>query len=180
MVLLRDEKAFLTSIFGDGVVVSRSKNNGAYYIDIIDYEDNAPIYLYYNLPGFYEEYRKKYSGKRTISRYKISNEFDEMHILDEIHDQSPPNISYDLIHDRNDFDLVLVMSDGILSFLKDEITKTSRNKVEVPINNVLEKLCKFKSSTGEFIKRRCKRFIKDTKKLGWSNFDDVSIAGIHD
>ncbi len=74
-----------------------------------------------------------------------------------------------------DYDLIAVISDGIHSFTAD----TERGRVAIPWGNVLPYLMDFKGYKGQFVKRRLRKFLADTAKLGWKHHDDISMAAIY-
>ena len=79
------------------------------------------------------------------------------------------------------YDLVAVMSDGVMSFQR-PITNdlgTSRHFEDVPTADVVSSLMAVKSSKGKFIARRCKRFLKECAKKGWHHNDDLSMAALY-
>ena len=67
---------------------------------------------------------------------------------------------------------VFLFSDGLQTF------RDADNNL-VPVADVLEQLLAIKSTRGEFLKRRCKKFFgKFCRDNGWHHDDDFSVAGI--
>lgn len=70
-------------------------------------------------------------------------------------------------------DVVLLLSDGVETF-------QTKDGTSMPLEQVLEQLFDFKGFTGQFLVRRCTKFLqKFCAEYGWSHADDFSVAGIH-
>jgi hypothetical protein len=69
----------------------------------------------------------------------------------------------------SDVDTVIITSDGLGTF------EDGQGRAV----DATSELVKFKSFTGEFIKRRALRFIEAFLKNGVNHYDDLGIAGIH-
>jgi hypothetical protein len=70
-------------------------------------------------------------------------------------------------------EVVLLLSDGVETF-------QTKNTTLMPLEAVLEQLFDFKGFSGQFLVRRCTRFLqKFCPEYGWSHADDFSVAGIH-
>ena len=91
---------------------------------------------------------------------------------------SDPNSFWDVtVYSREHFDLVAVLSDGVHTFQQKNVLGQMEN---VPLNEVLAQLMQFKNVKGEFVTRRCKRFLgKFCEKNGWAHYDDFSMAAVY-
>ena len=70
-------------------------------------------------------------------------------------------------------DLLLIASDGIESF-------QTANGEPVPVEEVIDEILAIKNFKGEFLSRRCSRFLSKTcVERGWKHADDFAIAGIY-
>lgn len=70
-------------------------------------------------------------------------------------------------------DLTILFSDGILSFQQ-------KNGTPVPVEEVLEQLFSIKGFVGEFLTRRCNRFLQSfCADRGWQHSDDFSAAALY-
>ena len=82
---------------------------------------------------------------------------------------------------RDEYDLAMVMSDGICTFQKPKNGETAKYFEDVHAASIISDLLNVKSSKGEFIKRRCRRIVKNLcTKDGWRHLDDFSVAAIYD
>jgi len=182
---------------GDGVVVVRERDSGDYTIFVTDHEHNAPRYLSYDLdPDRLEGYLKKYGEKHTTRMYGVGcGEFQyDQKKLNERHpeDISPwPRMKHEgktfefeghpgeQWFERDRYDLVMVLSDGVLTFQRPVVSDTSKTYEDVPVTEVVEQLLKIKTTSKNFLKRRCHRFLnRFCKKHGWEHTDDFSVAAI--
>jgi len=75
-----------------------------------------------------------------------------------------------------DFDFIAVLTDGAEAFQR----RDEHGRLElVPLHEVLEQTMAIKGSKGEFVTRRCNRFLtKFCAKHGWEPIDDFSMAAI--
>jgi hypothetical protein len=77
------------------------------------------------------------------------------------------------------FDLVVIMSDGVQSFQRMVNTGTSLAPQRVPVEDVVAQVLAVKGTKGEFMVRRCQRFLgRFCAKNNWSHTDDFSAAAI--
>ena len=90
--------------------------------------------------------------------------------------------NFEFTCDMYDFDLVVLMSDGIHSFKEIEQSLVPYAKTfqrDIDYLEVSKELFQFKQMNGVFIQRRCQKFFKNCKGKGWYHFDDFSMAGIY-
>lgn len=175
---------------GDGVIAAR-RRDGSVLVTELEFNNNAPAYLSYQINQLRMEAYTSGSlssgaelgecGLRTERGYEANadltewEEIPEHRFTDKV-TKHPDDFWWVKCFDRRTFDLVTVMSDGVLSFQRkqDGVLET------VPLQAVLQQLLKFKTVKGEFVTRRCKRFLgKFCKKNGWSNYDDFSMGAVY-
>jgi len=155
------------SAYGDGVIALKKKNNPDIAIIDISYPSGYPRYLSYKLNPFRED------------TFIITTQ-PCMHII-----RTNPNILkkeqvqtfssdeyFEEYYPINDIEWIALMSDGVHSF-QDE------NKKEIDYTTIVKTLTDFKTTAGDFVKRRLNRFTKECKKLQWTHYDDVSLAAIY-
>lgn len=70
----------------------------------------------------------------------------------------------------NEYKLLALTSDGISSFLSVEDNR------KIPVKDILEQLVAYKTTKGDFVKRRTRRMVKNYEKEGIYPTDDLSIA----
>lgn len=161
------------SMRGDGVAVARGRDGG-FAMYVVDHEKNAPRYLSYELEkDRLEGYLKKY-GQRSRRRLYMSGSgwMDEFTTEFEGHPS-------DQFFPAEEFDLVVVLSDGVQTFQRMARTGTSKMLEDVPVEQVVERLLKIKGTKGEFLKRRCRKFLSNYCALNeWQHYDDFSAAAI--
>ena len=156
---------------GDGTIAVRFKDGR---IDVItaEYESGAPYYPSYEMDQDRKElYLNKFGRKRTESLIQFA---------------ADGNVSFvGSTSDTESFawpidgiDTILIMSDGILSFLKTVIDDVGKRKERMLLQDVVMPLMAFKLMKGKFVERRTRRFLKECQKNGIQHYDDVSVAGI--
>jgi len=175
LTVLSDTFCTWIRVFGDGVIVFINNDDSIKTIEL-EYPSGAPKYISYLLNKDRENnYMEKY-GAKYISREIFIEKSGVEHFIKE-NDLVSDTFSTAVLN--NTCKAVLLMSDGIKSFSKKVVSESSKGNIPVAYQEVIKELLPFKGYQGEFIKRRVKRFIKDMNKLGWENYDDVSIAGIY-
>src|SRR4030095_9205489 len=79
----------------------------------------------------------------------------------------------------SDYKFVAMVSDGMHSFVRTDLTAISKRVEGIPATDVIRELLAFKSLNGAFVARRMKRFLKDCQAKGWQHTDDLSLAAIY-
>lgn len=156
---------------GDGVMVVRHLD-GSVFFEQVAYDNNAPRYLSYMLND-----RKAYDylclvegftarrGQRAPGGSWVYTEY--RHSVCATPDVDRWSIA------RSEVDLVLLLSDGVESF-------QDAQGVPVPLETILDELLAFKGFAGQFIARRCNKFLgKVCQEKGWKHTDDFAAAGIY-
>lgn len=160
---------------GDGVKVIRYRD-GSITVNAYEYSNNMPFYLGYTAnPSRLKQYLREVTQEHAKETTRIICRTDgawmdpvisEAPIVDEWQSSRFSAVA------SGDVDLVLLFSDGIESFQDD------RGQL-VTLTAVLDELMDFKNYTGQFVARRCARFLKDAAARGWKHSDDFSCAGIY-
>lgn len=169
------------TMIGDGVIVARYRGQSYCDTHLLDFYDGFPAYLNYlgDLPRRQRYVKETDGGLASVS---VSNgELDT--ILKSQHRFFGPGFEdfhpYTLFFDREKYDMVMLMSDGALSFQKEEVsdTNTSKRMGGVPVSSVIHEMTDFKSMKGEFVARRAKKFLTKTcADNRWAHYDDFSVA----
>ena len=166
----KSKKLTRAFVYGDGMVVGRQRD-GNFVVSRFSYKDEWPFY-----PSMLvdddklERYITAGHGDCFYQFFsKIENKYVEI---------DAPN-SQDLLFWFDDFDLVLLFSDGFGHFYELVETETSKSKQDVPWQDVLDLFLEFKNFKGPFVQRRMDRFLKECKKRNWHNADDISAAAIY-
>ena len=156
---------------GDGVIVTRTRAGHVTY-EQVEFDANMPAYLAYSTDANDVEQYKRLCRWRTTTigerdssggwvRRRIGGESPDVSGRTEVFERS------------SDFDLVLLLSDGVESF-------QDPSGDVVSLETVLDELLAFKSFKGQFIGRRCGAFLARTcAERGWKHADDFSVAGIY-
>lgn len=168
-----DEDQVRVKIFGDGAVIA-VKKDGTLTYSIAQYKNNAPAYLSYLLDRERTELylEKTDNGLYTETHFDGSRERNF-----KFHGKLNPQIYY---FEKDAFDLVIVVSDGIESFSKPVINDTTKLFVDIPITEIVSQIVNIKGFKGKFIERRCRKFLnKFCAVNNWQHNDDLSVAAIH-
>jgi hypothetical protein len=155
-------------LIGDGVIASMSAD-GDILMERFDWASNMPFYRIYWLDGL-EPFIAAHGGdaqalvatRHIHFRHPVSGR-------DEIVDLALANAVDGHLQkvDTRVFPFVAVFSDGV-------------TQVDgMDWRDVVAELMAFKSTEGDFVKRRMNRFLKDCLKHGKGPVDDISMACIH-
>jgi len=145
-------------MYGDGAVVRKNKG-GIIQVDSISFTNNAPYYLSYLIDEFRDEiYHSNKNEKALQSACNIRHLAYDAEIVLKYSTRTYPNI--------------FICSDGIESFIKKD--PSQRDILDPHV--VLPDMMAFKTTRGEFLKRRMKRALKDLDDQGITHYDDLSIG----
>ena len=167
IIAYRLKDKIIINVFGDGNVILKKKD-GTTKMYNYQYAKNMPYYLsYYVDAGRQHQYCKEMfdvdeGGKCLVTASYINDDFK---VSTEDFVKIPT-----FVLPIEDYEMIGISSDGIESFFD------PHSSLRMGYKEVLEELTAFKGTVGEFLKRRCKRAIKNYKKEGIEHYDDVSIG----
>jgi hypothetical protein len=148
-------------MYGDGCVVYFDENG--YKFGEVDYSQNAPYYLSYQISperdkAFYEMKQKKIiRNSLCLDGWETTE--------DALAYDVPAVYNYTLDNGAG----LMIASDGLVSFVE--------NKVGiVNFKEYADQFFAFKTTAGSFLQRRANRVLKDLAKKNISNADDLSIG----
>lgn len=160
---------------GDGSFVAR-KIDGTQIVKTIEFQDNAPIYLNY----LYDENRYKmlksnFNCTKVIKTTTIDPNYQASATITKyISDKDIEIFEYDM----NEYDMVTLLTDGVMSFTKESDSLTSKVFSPVSETAIISSLIDYKNFNGMFVQRRCNKFIKDCIDEKMIYNDDFSVATI--
>jgi len=157
---------------GDGVVAWR-RRDGTCFFNQIEFGQNAPRYLSYQLSPEHERQHRELSPMVTVRvgvRQPGSKQWD---VAKESFSIGAVSVFESWYIDKHEHDLALVFSDGVESFIDSASSP-------VPLESVLDEIFAFKCLQGQFLSRRCGKFLSKTcVERGWTHSDDFSAAGVY-
>ncbi len=151
-------------VYGDGYIISVDLSGKLAYRKV-SFEKNMPYYLTYRIN----------EGRRMAYVSVNKGETEVKTLFEYVGEQEHASrMNYDapliLTFPEDEYQLVTLVSDGGSSLISVEDNK------KIPVREVLEQLVAYKTTKGEFVKRRAKRMLKNYDKRGISLTDDLSIA----
>jgi hypothetical protein len=164
---------FYAHMFGDGFIITQPTltRTVLYEISWIEYSKNAPFYLTYQIDDERAEFYHNMKIRKDLNYLYVPNG-------EGLPTVNPIESSYDLPltfkYSMKDYNKILICSDGISSFL--EPTAGSNSNKLIKVHSLLPELFAFKTTTGQFLKRRCNKYMKSLKKISIEHFDDLSIG----
>lgn len=160
-------------VTGDGLVVGR-KRAGGYTALLSEFPSGAPRYASYDLvPERRALYLQEFGTFWKVSLFEGSCPLGEETILLE----DSPLVPYSFSFPLAEYDLVLLLSDGALSFRRPLGVNGATEAV--PVQEVIEEMLQVKGFAGQFITRRARKFLKGAASKGWTHDDDFSVAAIY-
>jgi len=174
LVAAKHKGKVIVKLFGDGVVAFMRP--GGMEVHSLEYAKEAPFYLnYLNNQDRLDGFTKYFGFDQRLTTYKAIGSG----IVTDRFEKEFSSKEYYTVEAPAGTTAVILMSDGVRSFIKRNVTESSITQESVELSDVLEKLLDFKNYFGVFVQRRSKRFVKvEMPELGWINMDDVSIAGM--
>jgi len=160
LMAIKQNNNIHVSVYGDGVIIWIDNNNEVHYINI-DFENEKPFYLSYQLDPKREKVYRAENIKKTIITGILNSSIGSMVGVEENFDYG-----FHKTFDVNSLNGLFISSDGINSFHHD-----------ITLDDSIFQVTNFKRTHGEFLKRRMKRFIKDVESSGNWHADDISIGG---
>lgn len=159
---VKDGKVMITMI-GDGCFVVEDQTGMIKYFDV-EYDQNAPFYLSYM---FDKDRETAYRALNQIKKVTTT-----IYWSDGTESTGSHNSSNDIerfAFDLNNVKTISLFTDGVKSLIPNN-QKTPKK----PIKEVINDLVHFPVPNGEFVNRRCLKFIKTNPD--YSFFDDFSMA----
>jgi len=171
---------------GDGVILAK-KRDGT--VEVVDIDFNGapgyPSYLVY--PARLDAYYKEGYGERIVTRTlgwvngsdwdpskETKHRFTPVAAwVEDLKTEVLDGPFVRLWFPKADYELVMVVSDGIHSF------QDAATLERVPMLEIVPNLIGIKSYAGEFVARRVIAFEKLCAKKGWHHNDDLGVAAVY-
>lgn len=161
---------------GDGVIAARKREGGLWFVST-HFGENMPYYLSYRLDA--REEQRYLDSAKVMHQIVGTRTGGSLEGTVFWRTEKSPDVPLDrnlLVGEQRfgpEYDLVLIMTDGAESF-------QTNDGNPVMLTSVLDQLFDIKSYSGEFITRRCNRFLgKFCAEQGWKHSDDLAVAGIY-
>lgn len=148
--------------YGDGCVIHFGKKDMAF--TEIEYTKNAPYYLSYSIDPHRDDLFHKMGQDKIVKTYVSSQSL--VSCEDKFAYDSASVYNYQL---DEEFDGLIIASDGMVSFVEDGQGLVSPTKY---INSFYT----FKTTKGEFLQRRVNKLLKDLAQENIYNADDLSVG----
>ena len=159
---------------GDGAYASRS-TEGRLVAGLVSFPDGAPLYPIYRIEAERAQQWQATRPTRRVEMYDygaISEDIQRHTIESPIAGNSMPYWNWNYWPLKYRTRVLAAFSDGITSF---------RGPGGEPIDPalVIQHLMTFKTTAGEFVKRRMRGFARECAALGWVHTDDLAMAAVH-
>lgn len=186
LIAAENQMGTMVTMVGDGGIYARRRDGGASFFEF-KYPSGAPYYLRYSISLDDEAtYGEKFGWSRTKTIYDLSPQDEviasRVEDITKIPDVLHPSVEVMPItmqFNRNEYDLIAIMSDGISAFETLTITTTGKHTDLIPSTQVLREVMAFKNTNGEFVQRRCQRAFKQFEENKWKNTDDFSLGVVY-
>jgi hypothetical protein len=159
---------------GDGTIVARKKDKSV-VIKNIFYKGNAPLYLsYFKNPGRKKAREEMYDCTKTIETITIIPGTTQNPAIEETSINEIENFTFNC----DEYEMVSLMTDGIQSFSKEVISQTTKTVESCNDLILISNLIDYKNYNGQFVQRRCQKYLKECYDQKIINNDDFTIATI--
>ena len=149
-------------MYGDGYLAAVTPSGDIERVGVA-FAGNMPYYLNY----WSDEPRKSlYAPQPEDGRQAITM------TTNRTRDVLPHDAPLKWTFPADQYRLIALLSDGVSAFCQQETNQP------LPVEYVLRDLLAYKTTTGEFVKRRAKRLLKEYEKQGIFPADDVAVAAI--
>lgn len=159
---VKDGKAFIT-MFGDGCFAIEYKDKMIKYFDV-EYDQNAPYYLAYH---FDEDRKKSFNELKQVKKVSTTIYFPNGGESVGSHESynEVERFTFELDNIRS----ISLFTDGVKTLLPNNPSNPKKKMEEI-----IKELIRFPIPSGEFVNRKCMRFIKNNPDYHF--FDDFSMA----
>lgn len=170
LVARQTRRAVEVRIYGDGLIVGVRKD-GHYVCHQHTYSHNAPAYLsYLTQRSRYAAYMSA-QGALTIQTWE-----DSCQDFRDYTTTANPESIFTYWFPQDQYDMVLLLTDGVSSFQK----RCGTAFAPVPVCEVLAQVMDFKSVSPGFVQRRMNRFLnKFCPDNGWVHTDDLTVGAVY-
>jgi hypothetical protein len=177
IALEKDKTDLIARFYGDGVIVAKHRDSDTFLVYEIEFPTNAPYYIYYDHSDTFSSWETHFGSKMVVTEsfYDLEHSMLTSQLINtypRLERQNPEHS--ELRFKRQDFEMVIGFSDGISTF------SVEGEKNLLPLNEVLQHFLNFKTMYPGFLKRRCKRALKDLGSKNISHYDDLSAVALYD
>jgi len=151
-------------VYGDGYIATVNREGELTNMEF-SYEKNMPYYLTYWIDKSRREMylTSNRDGKDVVTMTECRDRQENIRQMD-------CDSALMFTFTMDEYILLALISDGLSSFISLEDNK------KIPARDILEQLVAYKTTKGDFVKRRTRRMIKNYEKQGIYPTDDLSIA----
>jgi hypothetical protein len=182
LFVYKQHKLITACVAGDGYIVAKYREKNKLKIFSYMYDTGAPWYPYYTLNedltrGYLEHYGhgKLISGITEIEDGKVISHNDLICAMK----AEATRVPIDIMLPTDEIELVGIASDGLKSFVQQAKGSTSITNKPVGENEIIKDLFNFKTVEGQFVHRRCQRFLRDCAVQNIKHTDDFSLGVLH-
>lgn len=166
---------FFATCYGDGLIALQTRT-GRFDVYSISFAESYPRY-----PAYAAQPERQRSFERRAANLKEVTHYSQVG-GDGIAYQIERRASDDLLETFSgavqDYRLVAALTDGFNSFVRVMPEETSQRLEPVGLEQLIGNLLNFKTTNGEFVRRRLNKFLKDAQKNNWQHQDDLGLAVI--
>lgn len=150
--------------YGDGCIISINRD-GMLSVMQLSYHNNMPYYLSYwiDTPRRESYLANNQGGKGVVTLHAATDQQDARNQLDY---DAPLLFPFESAATR----LVALASDGVSSCYQAE------QQLKIPVWDVAAELMRYKTTKGDFVKRRTHRMLKGYEQQGIVPTDDLAVA----
>lgn len=160
--------------WGDGVIIEHFRRGDKEYRRAcnIDFTGNAPFYLVYDIEDYARDMKKKgYVNPEVIYTHYIKYDDGQFESDTKKYEYSKSYKEVYGLEDKMHLVSLTVCTDGVCSF-------QDADKKSIELMTLIPEIMGYKSTAGEFVKKRMFFLKRKARKNNWSHSDDIGCGTI--
>ena len=178
----REHNLIRVGIAGDGYIIAKHRKGDKLTIISQFYDTGAPWYPYYALnEDLTNGYLAHYGHGKVIAESIVIENGNVTECKRFACAMRAEASRVTMVHmfPTDVIDMVGISSDGLKSFVQQIRGSTSITNKPVDDAQVIKDLFAFKTAEGQFVHRRCQKFMRDCAKFDIKHTDDFSLGVLH-
>ncbi len=178
----KQHKLITACVCGDGYIIAKYREGNKLKVFSYVYDTGAPWYPYYEQnEDLVKGYLAHFGHGKLISRISIIENgvvVDSNELVCAMK-ASATRVPCPVMFPTDEIEFVGIGSDGLKSFMEQLKGPTSITNKPVSEEQVIKDLFAFKTAEGQFVHRRCQKFLKDYALKNIKHTDDFSLGVLH-
>jgi len=182
--VIKDNHGFHVNFLGDGVIVARDRESKKLEVITLEYSNNAPYYLAYEIKPIDKiNWMAQYDSELIITKNFIDDGVIDSNFLKENIIVDSDFMGFSTTFPSDKYDMVILMTDGIESFNRLErsiLPYGNSMRKQVTHLELIAEIFKFQGDTSDiFINKPFTDYMQKYANRDLVHYDDLAMAGIY-